>query len=167
MIAWIRLVFGFPKFVVVAVLRLMLNRGLTFLIGPPTNWQTLRDALAGPALEMMPVYRGWGTWASVVCGPAVVGIGTGNGQFGLRDDGGIGHHCAYKGARRLRYALRLPGKFLEAIGKDGVLGQRLACSSNRPRNRGLEGIVRCHHPVTADIINLHLNVHRGKFCSRG
>jgi hypothetical protein len=49
--------------------------GLTFLIGPPTNWQTLKDALTSPALEMMPVYRGWRTWASAVCGPAVVGIG--------------------------------------------------------------------------------------------
>lgn len=39
---------------------------------------------------MMPVYRGWGTWASVVCGPAVVGIGTSNGQFGLGDDGVLG-----------------------------------------------------------------------------
>lgn len=159
MIAWIRLVFGFPKFVVVAVLRLMLNGGLTFLIGPPTNWQTLRDALAGPALEMMPVYRGWGTWASVVCCRR-----NRKWQWTIRTQRwwGIGHHCAYKGARRLRYALRLPGKFLEAIGKDGVLGRRLACPSNRPRNRGLEGIVRCHHPVTADIINLHLNAHRGK-----
>lgn len=62
-----------------------------------------------------------------------------------------------------RYALRLPGRFLEAIGKDGALGRRLACPSNRPRNRGLEGIVRCHHPVTAAIVSLHLNVHRGKF----
>ena len=97
----------------------------------------------------------------MVCGPAVVGIGSGNGQFGLRDDGVLGI-TAYKGARRLRYALRLPEKFLEAIGKDGVLGRRLACPSNRPRNRGLEGIVRCRHPVTADIINLHLNAHRGK-----
>ena len=35
---------------------------------------------------------------------------------------------------------RFPGRFLEAIGKDGALGRRLVYPSNQPRNRGLEGI---------------------------
>jgi hypothetical protein len=72
------------------------------LIGPPTNWQTLRDALAGPALEMMPVYRGWETWASVVCG---------NGQFGLGDDGVLGITVLIKELDAYGMPLGFPGGF--------------------------------------------------------
>ena len=87
----------------------------------------------------MPVYCGWGT---VVCGPAVVGIESGNGQFELGDDEILGITVLIKELDAYGMPFRFPGRFLrvEAIGKDGALGRRLARPSNRPQNRGWEGI---------------------------
>lgn len=82
------------------------------------------------------MYRGWRTWASAVCGPAVVGIGRAR-QFGLGDDDEIlSITVLIKELDAYGMSFRLPGRFLEAIGKDGALGRRLAW----PRDRGLEGI---------------------------
>ena len=56
------------------------------------------------------------------------------------DDGVLGITVLIKELDAYGMPFRLPGRFLEAIGKDGTLGRRLACPSNRPQNRGLEWI---------------------------
>ena len=63
----------------------------------------------------MLVYRGWGTWASVVCGPAVVGIGTGNGRFGLGDDGVLGITVLIKELDAYGMPLGFPGGFKKLL----------------------------------------------------
>ena len=97
----------------------------------------------------------------MVYGPAIVGIGSDNGQFGLGDDGVLGITVLIKELDAYGMPLGFPGDFSKLLVR--MVPGTTPCVSVQLASESRVGRDRCHPPVTAAIVSLRLSVHHGRF----